>query len=102
MFQQERGNHFHEDFDIDEETKFSSVYRGKEVDDSGYGDIEDILSDSHNTETFGSLSIEKNNDGARLSSSFCSKVVPCYSLSNISYFTCCCNMTKFFAHLYLI
>ncbi|KAL4625516.1 hypothetical protein ACB092_05G032100 [Castanea dentata] len=70
---EERGIHFHEDFDIDEETKFSSVYRGKGVDDSGYGDIEDILSDSHNTETFGSLSIEKNNDGARLSSIFCSK-----------------------------
>ncbi|RYR29017.1 hypothetical protein Ahy_B01g053286 [Arachis hypogaea] len=39
----ERGLHFHENFDIDEETRFSSVARGKGVDDSGYDENEDIL-----------------------------------------------------------
>lgn len=81
---EERGMKFHEDFDIDEETRFSSVYRGKADDDSGYEEHEDILLDSHNTETFGSLPgsaikrstnlpIGKSNDGARMSSSSSSK-----------------------------
>ncbi|KAL2968371.1 hypothetical protein AAZX31_15G026800 [Glycine max] len=48
---EERGLHLHEDFDIDEETRFSSVYRGKRVDDSGFD--EGVLFDSHNSETFG-------------------------------------------------
>ena len=77
--QQERGLHLHEAFDIDEETRFSSVYRGKHVDDSGFD--EDILFDSHNSETFGDetfggvfgsvvkrpgeISGGKGNDGAR-------------------------------------
>ncbi|TKY48297.1 Polyadenylate-binding protein-interacting protein 3 [Spatholobus suberectus] len=70
---EERGLHLHEDFDIDEETRFSSVYRGKRVDDSGFDD--DILFDSHNSETFGvfdsvfkkpgEISGGKGNDGAR-------------------------------------
>ena len=37
---QERGIHFQSNFDIDEETKYSSVMRG--VDDSGYEENEDI------------------------------------------------------------
>ncbi|KAK7271996.1 hypothetical protein RJT34_28312 [Clitoria ternatea] len=53
---EERGLHFHDDFDIDEETRFSSVYRGKSVDDCGYDEDEDIVLDSHNSETFGSSS----------------------------------------------
>ncbi|RZB84421.1 polyadenylate-binding protein-interacting protein 3-like isoform X1 [Glycine soja] len=76
---EERGLHLHEAFDIDEETRFSSVYRGKHVDDSGFD--EDILFDSHNSETFGDetfggvfgsvvkrpgeISGGKGNDGAR-------------------------------------
>ncbi|CAI8592174.1 unnamed protein product [Vicia faba] len=48
---EERGLHFDEDFDIDEETRFSSVDRGKHVDDT-YEENEDILIDSHNSETF--------------------------------------------------
>ncbi|KAL3736017.1 hypothetical protein ACJRO7_025039 [Eucalyptus globulus] len=51
---EERGVHFHDSFNIDEETRFSSVYRGGVVDDSGYVEEEDILLDSWNTETFGS------------------------------------------------
>ncbi|XP_057455412.1 polyadenylate-binding protein-interacting protein 3-like isoform X2 [Lotus japonicus] len=50
---EERGLPIHEDFDIDEETRFSSVYRGKHVDDSEYEENENILLDSHNSETFG-------------------------------------------------
>ncbi|KAL0354503.1 UNVERIFIED_CONTAM: Polyadenylate-binding protein-interacting protein 4 [Sesamum radiatum] len=37
-----------------DETRFSSVYRG--ADDSGYDEIEDILLDSRNNETFGGVS----------------------------------------------
>ncbi|XP_015865839.3 polyadenylate-binding protein-interacting protein 4 isoform X1 [Ziziphus jujuba] len=83
---EERGIHVNESFDIDEETRFSSVFRGKMVDDSGYEENEDILLDSHNDETFGdsSDSIIKNpidwssgksNDVARVSSSSCAAVV---------------------------
>lgn len=66
--------------DIDEETRFSSVHRGRVADDSGYEDDEDSLLDSRNTETFGDATtslIEKSfsgmtvgvdSDGSRLSS----------------------------------
>ncbi|KAH7851631.1 hypothetical protein Vadar_014527 [Vaccinium darrowii] len=47
---EERGIHPHENFDIDEETRFSSVFRG--VDDSGYDEDEEVLFKSHNDETF--------------------------------------------------
>ncbi|QHN94863.1 polyadenylate-binding protein-interacting protein 3 isoform X2 [Arachis ipaensis] len=77
---EERGLHFHENFDIDEETRFSSVARGKGVDDSGYDENEDILSDSLNSETFGGIlgsvgkgpgeiTGGKGNDGALANSS---------------------------------
>nr|XP_027192535.1 polyadenylate-binding protein-interacting protein 3 isoform X2 [Cicer arietinum] len=52
---EERGL-YPDDFDIDEETRFSSVYRGKGVDDREYGENEDNLLDSHNSETFGGMS----------------------------------------------
>lgn len=52
---EERGL-YPDDFDIDEETRYSSVYRGKGVDDSGYYESEDKLLDSHNSETFGGVS----------------------------------------------
>ncbi|XP_027125864.1 polyadenylate-binding protein-interacting protein 3 isoform X2 [Coffea arabica] len=45
---EERGLQLHEKFEVDEETKFSSVFRV--VDDSG---CDDILLDTHNNETFG-------------------------------------------------
>ncbi|CAH1422817.1 unnamed protein product [Lactuca virosa] len=50
---EERGIHFHSSFDLDEETKYSSVFRG--VDDSGYDENEDIW-DTENNETFGNVS----------------------------------------------
>ncbi|CAN1168771.1 Polyadenylate-binding protein-interacting protein 4 [Linum perenne] len=53
---EERGINVGDDFDIDEETRFSSVYRGRGVDDSGYDEDEDILLDKQNTETFGDVS----------------------------------------------
>ncbi|KAF1882547.1 hypothetical protein Lal_00002725 [Lupinus albus] len=51
---EERGLHIHENLDIDEETMFSSVYRGKGVDDSGYDENDDMF-DSHNSDTFGGI-----------------------------------------------
>lgn len=76
---------------MDEETRYSSVYRGKGVDDTGYEEHEDILLDSHNTETFGDsgsvvkcttdMNVGKSSDGARTSSSCSSKVVCYYYLS---------------------
>ncbi|CAI0461899.1 unnamed protein product [Linum tenue] len=44
-----------EDFDGDEEVRFSSVIRGRGLDDSGYDEDEDILLDKRNTETFGDV-----------------------------------------------
>ncbi|XP_058743705.1 polyadenylate-binding protein-interacting protein 3-like isoform X2 [Vicia villosa] len=51
---EERGL-YPDDFDIDEETRFSSVYRGKGVDDE-YDENEDNFLDSQNSETFGDIS----------------------------------------------
>ncbi|XP_073310489.1 polyadenylate-binding protein-interacting protein 4-like isoform X2 [Primulina huaijiensis] len=51
---EERGIQLDGNFDIDEETRFSSVYRV--VDDGGYDEIEDIFLDSQNDETFGIVS----------------------------------------------
>ncbi|KAL5700539.1 Polyadenylate-binding protein-interacting protein 3 [Ranunculus cassubicifolius] len=51
---EERGLNFGEDFDVDEETRFSSVFRG--ISDSGYEENEDIVLDSQNSETFGGSS----------------------------------------------
>ncbi|KAL5757417.1 hypothetical protein ACOSP7_020028 [Xanthoceras sorbifolium] len=76
---EERGINLNETFDIDEETRFSSVYRGMDFDDSGFEEDEDIVLDSRNDETFGGsgpvsersadLTSGKISDGARLSSS---------------------------------
>ncbi|KAK9690358.1 hypothetical protein RND81_09G122200 [Saponaria officinalis] len=51
---EERGAYPHANFDLDEETKYSSVFRG--FDDSGYAD-EDVVVDSHDIETFGDSSV---------------------------------------------
>ncbi|XP_017615434.1 polyadenylate-binding protein-interacting protein 3-like [Gossypium arboreum] len=68
---EERGVDLHDDFDIDEEMRYSSVYRGRGVDDSGYEEDEDILLDSHNIETFGDSydSLSRSADGVRMPSS---------------------------------
>ncbi|KAM7254611.1 hypothetical protein ACFE04_003991 [Oxalis oulophora] len=77
---EERGIQLHGSFDIDEETRFSSVSRGVALDDNGYEGEDDILLDSCNTETFGGPSTSDskkpddltwggNNDGTRASSS---------------------------------
>lgn len=74
---EERGLHFHDDCNIDEETRYSSVFRGH--DDSGWEDADEIKSDSLNNETLGGSSSSvvskssdtvrgKNNDGATASS----------------------------------
>ncbi|CAL1361069.1 unnamed protein product [Linum trigynum] len=52
---EERGINLGEDFDGDEEARYSSVIRGREVDDSGYDEDENILLDKRNTETFGDV-----------------------------------------------
>ncbi|XP_022955708.1 polyadenylate-binding protein-interacting protein 3-like isoform X2 [Cucurbita moschata] len=53
---EERGIDLHDKFDIDEETRFSSVFRGKVADDSGFDENEDISFNSRNMETFGGSS----------------------------------------------
>lgn len=52
-FQQERGLQLHEDYEMDEEARFSSVFR--RVDDSGFDEKENLL-DFRNSETFGDVS----------------------------------------------
>ncbi|XWS18834.1 hypothetical protein CRYUN_Cryun32bG0079100 [Craigia yunnanensis] len=77
---EERGFDLHDSFDLDEEMRFSSVYRGRGVDDSGYEEEEDIMLDSHNIETFGDssdslsrrpadLTCLQSSDGVRMPSS---------------------------------
>ncbi|KAG6581820.1 Polyadenylate-binding protein-interacting protein 4, partial [Cucurbita argyrosperma subsp. sororia] len=53
---EERGIDLHDKFDIDEETRFSSVFRGKVADDSGFDENEDTSFNSRNMETFGGSS----------------------------------------------
>ncbi|KAL3618215.1 Polyadenylate-binding protein-interacting protein 3 [Castilleja foliolosa] len=74
---EERGIQLDDNLEMDEETRFSSVRRT--VDDSGYDEIENILLDSRNNETFGGvttsvigkppigLSTGKISDGAQAS-----------------------------------
>lgn len=93
--------HLYEDFDIDEETRFSSVYRGKGVDDSGHDARDDILIDSRNSETFcgmvapvikksSDLANGEGNDGAQLSPDSSVKVFHQwgYLLSRLGYNKC--------------
>ncbi|KAL8153431.1 hypothetical protein V2J09_011191 [Rumex salicifolius] len=47
---EERGMYSHANFDVDEETRYSSVFRG--LDDSGYAE-EDTMIDTRNDDTFG-------------------------------------------------
>ncbi|XVE51889.1 hypothetical protein DITRI_Ditri02bG0077200 [Diplodiscus trichospermus] len=77
---EERGFDLHDNFDIDEEMRFSSVYRGRGVDDSGYEEEEDDIVDSNNIETLGDspgsvsrspddLASLQSTDGVRMPSS---------------------------------
>ncbi|KAK1414231.1 hypothetical protein QVD17_29973 [Tagetes erecta] len=75
---EERGIHFHDKFDLDEETKYSSVSRV--VDDSGYDEDEDVL-DSQNDETFGDVSDSILHNRSQLTSSYSSLVEAQSSLS---------------------
>ncbi|XP_054784825.1 polyadenylate-binding protein-interacting protein 3-like isoform X2 [Prosopis cineraria] len=90
---EERGLFLHKNFDIDEEARFSSVHRDRGVDDSSYDENEDILLDSHNSETFGGTvpsvvmrSIEssdgKDDDGVRTLSNSSSTDLPHSSQSS--------------------
>ena len=84
LIYQERGLHLHANFDIDEETRFSSVLREVDIGE----DNEDRIFDSHNDETFGGssgsavgrhvndLTTGKSCDVAQVSSSSSSVVVP--------------------------
>ena len=96
---QERGRQLSEKFDIDEETRFSSVNRGEIVDDSGYEESEDVLLDSCNDETFGDSSTSaiksstdwtkgKSNDVVRVSSSSCASVIPSVLILPIYEYNC--------------
>ncbi|XP_068661963.1 polyadenylate-binding protein-interacting protein 3-like isoform X2 [Aristolochia californica] len=49
---EEKGLCLYDDFELDEETRYSSVFRG--VDDGRYEETDDTKLDSRNTETFGS------------------------------------------------
>ncbi|PON96212.1 Ataxin [Trema orientale] len=91
---EERGLQLSSNFDIDEETRFSSVFRGKIVDDSSNEENEDILVDSHNDETFGDSSTSainssaewnkgKSDDVSRVSSSSCAVDQAQSSQSNV-------------------
>ncbi|KAL2243204.1 UNVERIFIED_CONTAM: Polyadenylate-binding protein-interacting protein 4 [Sesamum indicum] len=91
---EERGIQLDGYLEMDEETRFSSVYRG--ADDSGYDEIEDILLDSRNNETFGGVSgsltgdthVDRSpgnaRDGTQLSSRSSSLGKVQYSLTAIS------------------
>lgn len=83
---QERGFQLGDKFDVDEETRYSSVSRGKIID--GYVESEDTLLDSCNDETFGDSSTSsikcatdwtkgKSNDVVRASSSSSTVVISC-------------------------
>ncbi|KAH6826634.1 hypothetical protein C2S53_014891 [Perilla frutescens var. hirtella] len=75
---EERGIQLDGNIEMDEESRFSSVYRGN--DDSGYNEIEHTILDSQNDETFGNVSGSvisktrtytnrgKPNDGTQVSS----------------------------------
>ncbi|GMI72369.1 CTC-interacting domain 4 [Hibiscus trionum] len=65
---EERGLDLHDNFDVDEEMRYSSVFRGRGIDDSGYEEEEDIMLDSHNIETFGDSSDSLNRGPADLTS----------------------------------
>ncbi|KAL1212072.1 Polyadenylate-binding protein-interacting protein 4 [Cardamine amara subsp. amara] len=53
---EERGLQLNEKFDIDEETKYSSVSQATGFDDSGFAEEDDALLDTCNDLTFGTLS----------------------------------------------
>ncbi|KAK4269111.1 hypothetical protein QN277_022311 [Acacia crassicarpa] len=80
---EERGLHLHEDFDIDEETRFSSVCRVKGADDSGHDEKEDVPIDSRNSETFGGTFASVIKKSCDLASGEGNEVAPLSSDSSI-------------------
>ncbi|KAJ6696151.1 ATAXIN-2-like protein [Salix koriyanagi] len=99
---EERGINLHESLNIDEETRYSSVYRGNAIDDGGSGELDDIVMNSQNSETFGGPSASsikkfadsshaKSNDGTRMLSSSsmdeaqCSQSSTCADLHHSGY-----------------
>ncbi|KAG8656484.1 polyadenylate-binding protein-interacting protein 3 isoform X3 [Manihot esculenta] len=85
---EERGIHLDGNFDIDEETRYSSVYRGIGIDDSGYDETEDIMFDSHNSETFGAASASYTNESADLTHGRSNEVVRVLSSSSLDEAQC--------------
>ncbi|XP_068659380.1 polyadenylate-binding protein-interacting protein 3-like [Aristolochia californica] len=83
---EERGLQFYDDFELDEETRYSSVFRG--VDDGRYEETDDTKLDSRNTETFGDstdsvinrsfseMTERKSSDGGHVSPSCSVEEVP--------------------------
>ncbi|KAL8242719.1 hypothetical protein R6Q59_013021 [Mikania micrantha] len=69
---EERGIHVHDKFDLDEETKYSSVSRM--VDDSGYDEDEEDMLNSQNNKIFGGVSNSILNNRSALPSFFSSLV----------------------------
>ncbi|KAJ6308814.1 hypothetical protein OIU76_018410 [Salix suchowensis] len=63
---EERGIHLDESFDVDEETRFSSVFRGGAIDDGGHEELDDVVLSSHSSETFGGPSASCNKKSAEL------------------------------------
>ncbi|KAJ6342520.1 hypothetical protein OIU78_010451 [Salix suchowensis] len=63
---EERGIHLDESFDVDEETRFSSVFRGGAIDDGGHEELDDVVLSSHSSETFAGPSASCNKKSAEL------------------------------------
>ncbi|KAL8223611.1 hypothetical protein R6Q57_019086 [Mikania cordata] len=82
---EERGIHVHDKFDLDEETKYSSVSRM--VDDSGYDEDEDMLN-SQNNKIFGGVSNSILNNRSALPSFFSSLVYINFLASVVSFCLC--------------
>jgi hypothetical protein len=94
FIQQERGIHLHESFEVDEETRFSSVYRGGAIDDGGHEELDDVVLSSLNSETFGgpsASSIKKSADLTHAKSNVGTRVLSTSSLvlSQIITFSLC-------------
>ena len=83
FIQQERGINLHESLNIDEETRYSSVYRRNAIDDGGSGELDDIVMNSQNSETFGgpsASSIKKFADSSHAKSSNATRMLSSSSM----------------------
>ncbi|XP_061948891.1 polyadenylate-binding protein-interacting protein 3-like isoform X4 [Populus nigra] len=83
---EERGIHLHESFEVDEETRFSSVYRGGAIDDGGHEELDDVVLSSLNGETFGgpsASSIKKSADLTHAKTNVGTRVLSTSSLDEV-------------------